>query len=62
MGTAHHKESGAIILLYQLLRNNQVNDNLYMKFILSDQRSSMTQELLEAILFLRANAQQLIKL
>ena len=29
-----------------------------MKFILSDQRSSMTQELLEAILFLRANAQQ----
>ena len=29
-----------------------------MKFILSDQRSSMTQELLEAILFLHANAQQ----
>ena len=29
-----------------------------MKFILSDQRSSMTQELLEAIWFLRANAQQ----
>ena len=29
-----------------------------MKFVLSDQRSSMTQELLEAILFLHANAQQ----
>ena len=29
-----------------------------MKFILSEQKSSMTQELLEAILFLRANAQQ----
>ena len=28
------------------------------KFILSDQRSSMTRELLETILFLRANAQQ----
>ena len=29
-----------------------------MKFILSDQRSSIIQEILEAIWFLRANAQQ----
>ena len=29
-----------------------------MKFILSDQRLSMTQELLESILYLRANAEQ----
>ena len=29
-----------------------------MKFILSDQRLSMTQELLESILYLRANAER----